>query len=351
MMPDRWQRVRDLFHAALDVAEDERDAFLRDRADGDDDLLAEVVALLDAAPHAERFLARLADRTGAPFLDEVIPEDGTATGVEGARDELRDETGGGSPLEGRRVGRYRLVRRIGRGGMGAVYLAERDDGQFRKRVALKLLPLGMHTGAARRRFIAERQILARLEHPGIARLIDGGILNDGTPYLVMEYVRGRPIDAWCEERGLPLDDRIELFLQVCDAVDYAHRNLVVHRDLKPSNILVTDDGRVKLLDFGIAKVVEAGDEPGAATSLVGTPMTPNYASPEQIRGEPVTTSSDVYALGVLLYRLLVGRPPYELRSRSPADIEAVVCERDPVPPSRAVSRSRPSPAGEPQREA
>ncbi|HEX7118334.1 MAG TPA: serine/threonine-protein kinase, partial [Longimicrobiales bacterium] len=260
-----WHRVREVFHAALECDESERAAFLRDRCGKDAALLAEVEGLLAAAPRAGEYFAGLAERIGTPAAGR--PAD----------------------LTGRRLGAWRLVRAIGRGGMGAVYLAERDDGEFRMQAAVKLLPLGLRTPDARRRFLAERRILARLAHPGIARLLDGGVADDDTPYLVMEYVRGDPIDAWCSARELSIDQRLDLFLRVCDAVDYAHRQLVVHRDLKPDNILVDASGSVKLLDFGIAKVLEDGDDGAVATTRIGDrPMTPGYASPEQVRGEPVT---------------------------------------------------------------
>jgi eukaryotic-like serine/threonine-protein kinase len=237
-----------------------------------------------------------------------------------------------------------MLRPIGQGGMGLVYLAERDDRQFEKEVAVKLLPVGLGTDVARERFLAERRILAGLDHPGIARLLDAGITDDGTPYFVMEYVEGEPIDQYCERRSLRIPDRIRLFLQICDAVEHAHQNLVVHRDLKPANVLVTDEGQVKLLDFGIAKVVDPGaaGEATALTELAGRPMTPAYASPEQVRGEPVTTATDVYALGVLLYQILTGQAPYEVRGLSPTELERLICTHDPPAPSDAV-RQAPAP--------
>jgi serine/threonine protein kinase len=223
--------------------------------------------------------------------------------------------------------------------MGAVYLAERDDDQFRKRVAVKLLPAWSATDAHRvRRFVEERQILAALEHPDIARLLDGGVTADGLPWFAMEYVEGMPIDRYCDTHGLTIEQRLALFRRVCGAVAYAHRNLVVHRDLKPGNILIDTDGGVKLLDFGIAKLL--GGEAGAELTQTGDRvMTPLYASPEQVRGGPVSTASDVYALGVLLHELLTGHDPYRLRSREPYDVARAILEQEPERPSVSAGRA------------
>jgi eukaryotic-like serine/threonine-protein kinase len=239
----------------------------------------------------------------------------------------------------RRFGPYRLERQIGAGGMGTVYYAERADDLFEKGVAVKVLPPGMGTDSLLQRFEAERRILARLEHPGIAGLLDGGVAEDGTPFFVLEYVDGLPIDGYCRDWGLSVEERLRLFIQVCETVDHAHRNLVVHRDLKPSNIMVTEDGRAKLLDFGIAKVldVEEGEEDPQLTRIHGRPLTPGFASPEQVRGEMLTTSADVYSLGVLLYLLLAGRPPYSLASLTPAQAEHIICDEVPPLPSQAAT--------------
>ena len=247
-----------------------------------------------------------------------------------------DPSAAGSP-----IGPYRILQEIGHGGMGTVYLAERADNQYQKIVALKLLR-GWSAGDERlvRRFLEERQILAGLDHPDIARLFDGGVTPDGLPWFAMEYVEGVPIDRYCDERRLPIEGRLELFCRVCAAVQYAHRNLVVHRDLKPANILVTADGGVKLLDFGIAKLL-GGDGPDAAASLTATGerlMTPLYASPGQIRGDPISTASDVYALGVILYELLAGRYPYRLATREPHAVVRAILEQEPERPSVAVLR-------------
>jgi non-specific serine/threonine protein kinase/serine/threonine-protein kinase len=241
---------------------------------------------------------------------------------------------------GTMLGPYRVLHEIGRGGMGAVYLAVRSDDAFRKRVAVKVLKRGMDSDAIVGRFRHERQILAGLEHPYIAGLIDGGTTENGLPYFVLEYVEGEPIDSYCDGRRLDTTARLELFRKVCAAVQYAHQNLIVHRDLKPANVLVTADGTPKLLDFGIAKLLDP-EFPSAAAATVAGPqmMTPEYASPEQVRGEPVSTASDVYSLGVMLYELLTGCRPYRITSRTPAEIARVVCDSEPVRPSTAVTSS------------
>jgi non-specific serine/threonine protein kinase/serine/threonine-protein kinase len=245
------------------------------------------------------------------------------------------------------LGPYRVLHEIGRGGMGTVYLAVRSDDAFRKRVAVKVLKRGMDSDAIVGRFRHERQILAGLEHPYIAGLLDGGTTADGRPYFVMEYVEGQPIDAYCDLHALDTTGRLELFRKVCAAVQYAHQNLIVHRDLKPANVLVTADGTPKLLDFGIAKLLDPDLASASAPTVAGSQMmTPEYASPEQVRGEPVSTASDVYSLGVVLYELLTGRRPYRLTSRAPAEIARVVCHSEPVRPSTAVTGPAAAPSGD-----
>lgn len=227
-----------------------------------------------------------------------------------------------------RIGVFQPVRELGAGGMGVVFLAVRTDGEFEQRVAIKMLQRALATGAILRRFQQERRILARLEHPSIARLIDGGEDASGQPYLVMEYVDGEPIDLWCQNRSAKTADKLRLMLQVCEAVHYAHQRLVVHRDLKPGNILVTADGQVKLLDFGVASLLE---EPlGPVTGMF---VTPEYASPEQIEGAAVTTAADIYSLGVVLYRLLAGRLPYRTQTTGRMELARAVCEQTPAPPT------------------
>jgi len=240
---------------------------------------------------------------------------------------------GGRPIEGRRVGPYRLEREIGRGGMGVVYEGTRDDAEFERRVAIKLLPAALASAALDERFRFERQVLADLDHPNIARLFDAGSTDDGVPYLVMEYVDGEPIDAWCRSRQLNIRQRVELLLAVCQAVAHAHQNLVVHRDLKPGNILVTAPGQPKLLDFGIATLITEQGRSAGVTRTGQHSFTPEYASPEQVRGERVTTASDVYSLGVLLYAILAGRPPHALAELTPLEAMRAICEVDPPAPS------------------
>jgi eukaryotic-like serine/threonine-protein kinase len=244
-------------------------------------------------------------------------------------------------IAGARIGPYRLVKELGRGGMGTVYLAARSDDAFQKRVALKVLKRGMDTDAIVRRFRNERQILASLDHPYISGLLDGGTTPDGLPYFAMEFVEGQPIDQYSEARHLDTTARLEMFMKICAAVQYAHQNLIIHRDIKPANVLVTAGGTPKLLDFGIAKLLnpDLGGQTYAATADGSPLMTPEYASPEQVRGEVVTTATDVYSLGVLLYELLTGRRPYQLTSRTPAEIARVVCHSVPERPSTAVTRT------------
>jgi eukaryotic-like serine/threonine-protein kinase len=307
----RWARVDALFGEALDRPRVERLAYLADACGEDRELFEAVRALLENEAAAGELIGE--------SISEFVPELLASLPVEADGPE-----GGG--MAGRRVGPYRLVLEIGRGGMGAVYLAERADGQFEKRVALKLVKRGMDTDEILRRFQVERRILASLEHPNIARLYDGGAADDGRPYLVMELVEGARITGYCDARRLTVPERLTLFRSVCAAVQHAHQNLVVHRDIKPSNILVTADGTPKLLDFGIARLVaeDGGDAPRTRTGM--RILTPEYAAPEQLRGDPVTTASDVYALGAVLYELLTGRRPFERRGVD--DTQAVA-----VPPS------------------
>ena len=243
-------------------------------------------------------------------------------------------------LEGRRLGPYRILRKLGSGGMGNVWLAERADEEYQQHVAIKLVRSGLYSTQVQSRLRTERQILASLQHPNIARLLDGGRAPDGTPYLVMEYIDGEAIDVYCNRRRLPVAERIELVRKICSAVHYAHQNLIVHRDLKPNNILITPDGVPKLLDFGIAKLLDARHSANtvAVTHVEYRVMTPAHASPEQVRGDSVTTASDIYVLGVLLYELLGGRRPFQLIGSSFAEIERVICEQEPVAPSALLER-------------
>lgn len=285
----RGERIAALFGAAVDRPAAERRAFVLAAAQAEE-IRDEVLSLLDAMGRAEARPDRLDPQRAAALLGADEPVE---------------------TLTGRRIGPYRILSVLGRGGMGVVCLAERADGAWQQQVALKLLPPALASGALAERFLLERRILARLEHPGIARLLDGGLTDDGDPYFVLEYVEGEPLTDGCDRRRLGLEERLRLFLRVCEAVQYAHGRLVVHRDLKPANILVTPAGEVKLLDFGISRLLDAG---GVAEATVLTrhglqPYTPGYAAPEQLRGEAVTVATDVYALGVVLHELLVGRRP------------------------------------------
>ena len=244
------------------------------------------------------------------------------------------------------VGPYRLLEEIGHGGMGTVWLAERSDEAYTKRVAIKLMQRGLHSTELLARFKTERQILASLDHPHIARLIDGGTTENGVPYVVMEHVEGKPLDLHCDEERLTTGQRLELFSQVCEAVSFAHRHLVVHRDLKPANIMVTAKGEPKLLDFGIAKLLdpENAGHTVAETATSARLLTPEYASPEQVRGEPISVATDVYALGVLLYRLMTGRSPYGVSTEVPREYEAAILDNEPLRPSTVVTSPDTDPA-------
>ncbi len=310
-----FRRVKEIFNAALDLESSDRQAFV-DNACGSDEVLRGRVWDLLAADEA----------TGNP-LDETVAGLGARLLTASAA--------------GQRIGPHRLLREIGRGGMGTIYLAVRDDGEYREEVAIKLIRNGLDNDGIVRRFRQERQILANLHHPNIARVLDGGLTELGLPYFVMEYIDGQPIDQYCDSHRLSTAQRLDLFLSVCGAVQAAHGRLVVHCDLKPSNILVTKDGIPKLLDFGIARLLDTGDTSGSTTlTASGRMMTPEYASPEQVRGETLSTASDVYSLGGVLYRLLTGRRPYRIETSSRYEIERAVCEQKPEKLSVAIVRSR-----------
>jgi Tol biopolymer transport system component len=320
MNPDRWQRIEALLDAALDLPPAERAAFLDQECAAEPALAVEVAAILEAGERSSSVLDEPAVRLATPLLPN-------------------DEHRIPAP---ERVGPYRIERLIGEGGMGTVYLARRDDGEFDQRVALKLVRRGLHLDSRIvRRFRDERQMLAALNHPGIARLLDGGLTEDGLPFFAMEYVEGLSIDRYCETHALPVEQRLELFARVCDALAHAHGKQIVHRDIKPSNILVTDTGEPRLLDFGIAKLLGPFDTTGelaSATRQSERLLTPEYASPEQIRGEPVVVASDVYCLGVLLYELLTGQRPFRRAERTTYELERAVLEDDPTRPSDAVQQ-------------
>jgi serine/threonine protein kinase len=322
MTPERLGRVRAIYETALQVDSAKIDAFLEQQCGGDSECAEQVKRLLAARENIPEWLSQPLLGHAERIIDSVRPFDGK---------ELRA---------------YRLIKEIGHGGMGCVYLAERADGAYTKQVAVKLVRAGRDNAQIVARFQREREILASLDHPNIARLIDGGSTDDGVPYFVMEFVDGRPIHHWCDERNLNISERIALFRNVCAAVAYAHQHLVVHRDLKPGNILVTGDGTVKLLDFGIAKLLKlerVGDIEATATLLKA--LTPEYASPEQLRGEAISTLTDVYSLGVVLYELLTGQRPFQLQKAALSEVVRIIAEEEPTRPSEVVTRQH-TPGGD-----
>ena len=309
METERWRKIESLYHSALVLEERQRAAFLEDACSGDEPLREEVESLLAPSEGTERFLE--------------------ASALQVAARDLARSSEAGTYSHPEAIGRYRIVRLLGEGGMGSVYEAEQDEP--RRTVALKIVKFGLASPDRVRRFRQERQILAGLAHPSIARLFDGGYTDAGAPYLVMEYVEGLPITQWCDARNLDLPERLRLFQKLCDAVQFAHQHLVVHRDLKPPNVLVTPDGEPKLLDFGIAKLI---DPVGDTTRTTECALTLDYASPEQVRGDAITTACDIYSLGILLYELIAGKRLYRfagrpLRRRSIASAGAI--RRPPVP--------------------
>ena len=309
--PEQWAEVDRLFRCAAELPPEERSDFLA-RECSDRDLRQEVASLLQHSGE------------GLPSADAAIASAAAALAHEPDPDER---------LIGARLGPYRVESIAGHGGMGAVYRASRVDAEFHQQVAIKLVRAAAESPSSLRRFRQERQILARLSHSNIARLLDGGSTPEGVPYLVMEFIEGEPITAWCERQSLGVEERLRLFLRVCEGVDFAHRELVVHRDLKPENILVTKDGTPKLLDFGIAKLLDPDAENEAATLTGLQVMTPGYASPEQVRGEPASTAADVYALGLILYELLTGKKAQPMSRNTPAAIVQVVCHTEPTAPA------------------
>jgi serine/threonine protein kinase/tetratricopeptide (TPR) repeat protein len=315
LTPERWQRIKQVFDQVIEVEPGRRGELLDAACADDAEMRAEVEGLLRGHDQASSFIEQPAVARAKLFADE-------------------DE------LIGQQIGPYKVLSEIGRGGMGRVYLAARDDGEFNQRVALKVIASGAGSEEIIRRFRQERQILAALNHPNIARLLDGGTTEDGRPYFVMEHIEGQPIDKYCDRARLNTVERLRLFRTVCAAVEHAHSYMIVHRDLKPGNILVTADGVVKLLDFGIAKLLnpELSDLPLFPTDSDARLMTPEYASPEQVRGETITRASDVYSLGVILYELLTGHRPYRLKNRLIQEIVRVICEEEPERPSTAISR-------------
>lgn len=320
MDPEKWRRVKEVFDGALACDSEAQSRYIAEACQGDPDILNEVETLLHHHQQAN-----------SQFLNQGAGASSDTAAI--AQADLP------SSRVGRRVGVYQLLEEIGHGGMGQVFRAARVDGLYEKQVAIKFVRGGFDTASLLERFRNERQILASLDHANIARLLDGGTSDDGTPYLVMELIDGTPIDEYCRQQALGIPEKLKLFRQVCAAVQFAHQHLVIHRDIKPSNILVTDESIPKLLDFGIAKILDpmAGSEP---TQL--RPMTPEYASPEQVRGDPITTATDIYSLGVVLYQVLTGESPYELKTHSSHELAQAICEKEPRKPSSIVLAPEPA---------
>jgi non-specific serine/threonine protein kinase/serine/threonine-protein kinase len=315
--PERWQQVKQILGQALDVDTGRRQEFVESACGSDAGLRAEV----------QSFLVHQVE-TNSDLIEQCADD--------AARLRMLGPT---TAKPGTRIGAWRVLRELGRGGMGAVFLAARDDEQYQQHVAIKLINPGIADDLMRRRFRNEMQILAELNHPNIARLFDAGQTEDDLPYLVMEYVEGQPIDVYCEERQLSIEQRLQLFCTVCSVVQYAHQHLIIHRDIKPGNILVTSDGVPKLVDFGVAKLLDTSRTSDVTATALQF-MTPQYASPEQVLGGAVTTATDVYSLGVVLYSLLSGRLPYRLKTRLPHEITKAICEQEPQRPSAVEPRKR-----------
>ncbi len=312
MNPTRWAKISEIIEQALEKTDvTERSAYLTKVCGEDTGLREEIESLLSF-------------------------EDGDATNVfennQANKLFFAEDDKASQSYIGKQIGKYKTLELLGEGGMGAVFLADRTDGEFEQQVAVKLLKQGFVSKIALSRFISERQILARLHHRFIAQLLDGGTTDEGMPYLVMEYIEGLPLIDYCDKHNLDLKARLQLFQKICSAVQYAHQHLVIHRDLKPNNIMVTEDGSPKLLDFGISKLVSLeGDTQQTQTEFRA--LTPGYASPEQVKGDTISTSTDVYSLGVILYELLTGKRPYNTESSNFSAIIKAICEEEPVRPS------------------
>ncbi len=319
MNAERWKQIDELFDDCLEIAPTDRSVFLKEKCGVDENLRFSVEKLLASMDEAEDFLEATQLESAFQLLDEDASEN----------------------LVGRQIGVYRLIRHIGQGGMGAVFLASRVDREFRKEVAVKIVSSLWQSAEIKNNFRRERQILARLEHANIARLLDGGTTDEGIPYLVMEYVEGSPVTKFCEEKIFSVKEKLLLFLKICEAVKFAHQNLIVHRDLKPSNILINGCGEPKLLDFGVAKLLNAAMVDASENFTVGSNiLTPGYASPEQFKNENITTATDVYSLGVLLYEMLTEKRPHDLKDKSLPEILRIIEEEEPVLPSQTIAKSK-----------
>ncbi len=315
-----WDKIKSLFREVCELTPKEREAILNEKCKDDPDLKKEVEALIESSQKAEDAW-------------ELSPLHS---------DELTDDGNSKNSFDGRIIGKYKIENRIGEGGMAMVYSAVRIDNQFSRRVAIKFIKRGMDTEEIIKRFKIEQQTLAGLDHPNIAKIIDGGTTDDGLSFFVMEYIDGIPITDYCDQNKLSIDQRLELFIQVCSAVNYAHQNLIVHRDIKPSNILITSKGEPKLLDFGIAKLLgrEQNINTAALTREGSRLMTVEYASPEQIVGGKITTASDIYSLGVLLYELLTGHLPHSFKNKFPPEVEKIITSTNPEKPSTVITKSK-----------
>jgi eukaryotic-like serine/threonine-protein kinase len=310
-----WTEVKDIFDSALELPEESRYNYIKERCRGNFRLFSEVESLLDSFGRAGTFI-----ENGISFANNI--------------DEAND------PLINQVIGSYKIIKKLAGGGMGCVYLGERSDKQYIKQVAIKLINPGLSHGAIIKRFRNERQALANLDHPNIARLLDGGTTSNGVPYFIMEYIAGDPVNKYCDNNKLKITERLKLFRTICSAVHFAHQNLIIHRDIKPENIIVTKDGIPKLLDFGIAKILDSNNDEYVYDGLTkpgAWHLTPEYASPEQILGENVTTSTDIYSLGVLLYVLLTGHQPYRFYNSNPADLNNIISKEIPQRPSHIVT--------------
>jgi serine/threonine protein kinase len=310
------EKISEILADCLEMKTSERRKYLN-KSDIEPEIRAEVKSFLDLETDTETFMSLSAVDVSKDFIPLSRNDDNQSAA--------------------RQIGIYKVIKELGLGGMGAVYLAERTDGKFKQKVAVKLLKREFNIEKIRQIFKREKEILAALSHPNIAHLLDAGKTDDGIPYLVMEYIEGVPVDKFCFENSLELNERLKLFNKICEAVAFAHRNLVIHRDLKPSNILITKTGETKLLDFGISKLLGETGESSKNTTIFEA-MTPQYASPEQIRGEQVSTATDIYSLGVVLFKMLTGTFPYDLGNKTANELLQIIERQEPIMPSSAVSR-------------